>query len=167
MSFRLGKRGPKQLARRHEQVPTMGCVRRPPSFHQQDLCRIIACLLSASETAAKGVKSINENTIFFHFLKKILNCDTHQPGLFINSRLIPPFIDFIGNTLSPLIYKLRGPFSSLALDHVTAQACVAPACMARCSCLQPQINVTAGGGVINGGAEELYHPEEIQPTARD
>lgn len=92
--------------------------------------------------------------------------NTRQPGLFINFLTDSPFIDFIGNTrssLSPLIYKMLISFSSLAADHVTMQAC---STYGRCLCLQPQIDVTAGGCVING-VEELYHPEEIQPTARD
>ena len=56
-------------------------------------------------------------------------------------------------------------FSPLAAHHVTAHAC-RPRHTHLYDSLQPQIDVTAGGRVING-AQELYHPEEIQPTARD
>lgn len=73
------------------------------------------------------------------------------------------FLDLRGNTsssLSPVIYnKVLISFSSLAVERVTPSRATA-------LCLRSQIDVSAGGCLING-VQELYHPKEIQPTARD
>lgn len=53
-------------------------------------------------------------------------------------------------------------FTSLAAEHVMQVS----GTYGQGLCLQPQIDVATGGCFING-VEELYHPEEIQPTARD
>lgn len=79
----------------------------------------------------------------FHFITTPLHCEilqfsniklsffTHLPTAKPIDKFLTdfPFTDSIGNThssLPPLIYKVLISFSSLAADHVTVQACIAP-----------------------------------------
>lgn len=78
--FRLGRRGPKQLARRHEQVPTVGCE----SQHSYFINRSYAGLSPVSPLACPGTaaQSVNQKHIY-RFTSA--GFKLWKPGLFINS----------------------------------------------------------------------------------